>query len=79
MSQEGDIRTIDEVATYLRLGRRTVYRLAQSGEIPGKKILNRWRFHIKDVEAWVRSTGTDQGPAAAAQGANDSGTEDTGT
>ena len=54
MGEASDIMTIDEVATYLRLGRRAVYRLAQSGELPGRKILNRWRFHLKDVEAWVR-------------------------
>ncbi|MDD9966211.1 MAG: helix-turn-helix domain-containing protein [Myxococcales bacterium] len=47
--------TVDEVARYLRLGRRVVYRLAQEGVLPGRKIANRWRFHLEDIEAWVRT------------------------
>ena len=50
-----DVMTIDDVARYLRLGRRTIYRLAQLGELPGRKIANRWRFHIDEIEAWLRS------------------------
>jgi excisionase family DNA binding protein len=46
--------TIDDVAAYLRLGRRSVYRLAVGREIPGRKVLGRWRFHLRDVEAWLR-------------------------
>jgi excisionase family DNA binding protein len=50
-----DVMTIDEVARYLRLAPRTVYKLAKSGNLPGRKIANRWRFHQYDIEAWVRS------------------------
>jgi len=31
---EGDILTLDEVAAYLKAGKRTIYRLAASGEMP---------------------------------------------
>lgn len=55
--------TVDEVAQYLRLGRRVVYRLAQEGVLPGRKIANRWRFHPRDIEAWVR-----QQPGSGASG-----------
>lgn len=51
---QDQIMTVDEVARYLRLGRRVVYRLAQEGVLPGRKIANRWRFHLRDIEAWVR-------------------------
>lgn len=61
-----EVMTIDEVAAYLRLGRRVVYRLAQQGELPGRKIANRWRFHLRDVENWVRcGPANDTVPAAA--------------
>ena len=33
--REGEILTLDEVALYLKAGKRTVYRLVQQGEIPG--------------------------------------------
>jgi excisionase family DNA binding protein len=32
---ESEILTLEEVAAYLKAGKRTVYRLAQKGEIPG--------------------------------------------
>lgn len=39
MNQTGDeILTLDEVAVYLKAGKKTVYRLAQQGEIPGFKL-----------------------------------------
>ena len=52
---QNEVMTVDEVAQYLRLGRRVVYRLAQQGDLPGRKIANRWRFHLREVEAWVRN------------------------
>ena len=33
-----EILTLDEVATYLKAGKGTVYRLAQQGEIPAFKL-----------------------------------------
>jgi excisionase family DNA binding protein len=35
---EGDILTLDEVAVYLKAGKRTVYRLASNGQIPAFKL-----------------------------------------
>ena len=52
---QDEVMTVEEVARYLRLGRRVVYRLAQEGVLPGRKIANRWRFHPRDIEAWVRT------------------------
>jgi excisionase family DNA binding protein len=49
------IMTIDELAEYLKLGRRSLYRLAQSGELPGRKIVNRWRFLRSEIDEWIRS------------------------
>ena len=45
--------TLDEVATYLRLSKDTVYRMAQSGKIPASKVGTQWRFRRSDVEAWL--------------------------
>lgn len=58
-----NVMTIDEVATYLQLGRRSVYRLLKQGDLPGRKVLGRWRFHVQDVDAWVRRGASDGGTA----------------
>jgi len=49
-----EIMTIDEAAAFLQLGKRSVYKLAKEGKIPGKKVLNKWRFDKEALRAWVR-------------------------
>ena len=44
IDQKDEILTIDEVAAYLKVGKRTVYRLAASGQIPAFKLGGTWRF-----------------------------------
>ena len=54
-----EILTVDEVATYLKAGKRTVYRLAASGIIPAFKLGGTWRFRRTDLDAWItQRTGT---------------------
>jgi excisionase family DNA binding protein len=54
-----EILTVDEVATYLKVGKRTVYRLAASGIIPAFKLGGTWRFRRTDLDAWITlRTGT---------------------
>jgi len=47
------IMTLDEVVAYLRLPKSTVYRLVQSGKIPGQKAGRQWRFHRDAIDAWL--------------------------
>ena len=51
---EGDILTLDEVAAYLKAGKRTIYRLAASGEIPAFKLGGTWRFLRADIDRWIK-------------------------
>ena len=51
---EKEILTIEEAAEYLQIGKRSVYKLAKEGTIPGKKILNKWRFEKGSLREWVR-------------------------
>jgi excisionase family DNA binding protein len=53
-SVEKEILTIKEAAAYLQIGIRSLYRLAREGRIPGKKVLNKWRFTRKSLQAWIR-------------------------
>lgn len=50
---EGEILTLDEVATYLKAGKRTVYRLAAEGTLPGFKLGGTWRFRRSDLDQWM--------------------------
>ena len=44
---------VDEVAELLRVSRHTVYRLAQRGDLPGRKIGRIWRFSRSGVEQYL--------------------------
>lgn len=47
--------TIDELVTYLKIGRTKLYSMAQKGFIPGKKIGNQWRFDREEIDEWIKS------------------------
>ncbi|MBN2125300.1 MAG: helix-turn-helix domain-containing protein [Deltaproteobacteria bacterium] len=50
-----EILTIGEAAQYLQIGKRSLYKLANQGKIPGKKVFNRWRFEKESLKAWIRN------------------------
>lgn len=47
------ILTIKDVADYLKVNERTIYRLAASGELPGFKVGNSWRFKQSELEQYI--------------------------
>ena len=47
------VLTVREVAAYLNVGEKTIYRLAQRGELPGFKVAGTWRFRHADMDAWI--------------------------
>ncbi|EKO9556880.1 methylation-associated defense system helix-turn-helix domain-containing protein MAD1 [Pseudomonas aeruginosa] len=52
--EPGQILTLDEVAAYLKVGKRTVYRLAAAKKIPAFKVGGIWRFSRADIDGWIR-------------------------
>jgi excisionase family DNA binding protein len=50
----GGILTIKEVAIYLKVTERTIYRLAAAKKIPAFKIGGSWRFSRPDIDSWIR-------------------------
>jgi excisionase family DNA binding protein len=57
-----EILTIEEVAAYLKAGRRTVYRLAANGQIPAFKLGGTWRFQRAELDRWIAARiGTPEG------------------
>lgn len=53
---EGEILTLEEVAAYLKAGKRTVYRLAQQGAIPAFKLGGSWRFRRAELDQWIAAS-----------------------
>ena len=46
--------TVRDVATLLNVDEKTIYRLAQKGDLPGFKVLRSWRFQKEDVGQWIQ-------------------------
>jgi excisionase family DNA binding protein len=45
--------TVRDVAAILNVDEKTIYRLAQRGDLPGFKVSGSWRFQRSDLEAWI--------------------------
>lgn len=67
---EGGILTIKEVAEYLKVTERTIYRLAAAKQIPAFKVGGSWRFSRPEIDAWIKQQST-AGIGPTEQGADD--------
>ena len=47
--------TVRDVAAFLNVDEKTIYRLTQKGDLPGFKVLGSWRFQKPDIESWIES------------------------
>ena len=61
-----EILTLKDVAAYLKIGERTVYRLVQDGRLPGFKVGGAWRFHRAHLDRWI-ATQTERAPGREPQ------------
>ena len=48
-----EILTVQEVAALLKVADKTVYTMAQKGEIPAFKVRGQWRFRRTDIDTWI--------------------------
>jgi excisionase family DNA binding protein len=51
---ENAIMTIGEVADYVKVTERTIYRLAGAKQIPAFKVGGSWRFSKADIDGWIK-------------------------
>lgn len=58
---ENEILTIKEVADYLKVTERTIYRLAAAKQIPAFKVGGSWRFARADIDSWIRQQSASPG------------------
>lgn len=47
--------TIDEVAEYLRVTRRTIYRYIEQGKLPAYKVGDSWRFSDEAIAEYLKN------------------------
>jgi len=50
---DDEILTIRDVAALLKVGEKTIYTMAQTGDLPGFKVRGQWRFRRSDIDAWI--------------------------
>nr|WP_205930631.1 MULTISPECIES: helix-turn-helix domain-containing protein [Rhizobium] len=48
-----EIPTLPEVAQLLKVAERTVYTMAQKGQLPAFKVGGQWRFQRIDIDQWI--------------------------
>lgn len=47
--------TLDELASYLKIPKSTLYKLVQEGRVPGQKLGKQWRFGKPAIDRWLDS------------------------
>lgn len=48
-----ELMTVKEVANYLRVTEKTIYRLLRRGDIPATKVGHQWRFKKNSIDEWL--------------------------
>ena len=48
-----ELMTLDEVANYLRVTEKTIYRLLKRRKIPATRVGQRWRFDKASIDRWL--------------------------
>lgn len=56
-----DILTVDELASYLKVPKSTVYKLAQEGRVPAQKVGKHWRFSKEAIDGWLKTEPKESG------------------
>lgn len=52
-TDEHQVLTIDELATYLKVSKSTLYKLVQEGKVPAQKVGRHWRFRRETIDRWL--------------------------
>jgi excisionase family DNA binding protein len=47
------LMTIDDLADYLKVTKRTIYEWLKTNKIPAIKIVGQWRFKKDKIDAWI--------------------------
>jgi excisionase family DNA binding protein len=50
------LMTLEELADYLRVTKKTIYRLVEKGRIPAIKVGHQWRFDKSSIDTWLQES-----------------------
>jgi PTS system nitrogen regulatory IIA component len=53
MNNDSDIMTLGELASYLKLAKKTILRLVHRRELPSFKVASQWRFKRSLIDEWI--------------------------
>lgn len=56
MAERSGLLTTRDMQDLLQIDRSTIYRMAESGEIPALKVGKQWRFQAAEVEKWLNAS-----------------------
>ncbi len=48
-----EVLKLKDVVALLKVSEKTIYSMAQAGELPAFKVRGQWRFSRKDLDAWI--------------------------
>ena len=48
-----EILTVEEAAAFLQKIRRSLYKLAREGKVPGKMVMKTWKLEKEALKRWV--------------------------
>ena len=54
-----ELMKLEEVADYLRVAEKTIYRLIDKQGIPAIRVGHQWRFDKADIDTWLRQNSID--------------------
>ena len=49
----GDVLTIEELATYLKVSKSSLYKIVREGKIPPQQVGRHWRFRKSAIDLWL--------------------------
>jgi excisionase family DNA binding protein len=48
-----DILTLQEIVGYLKVDKKTIYRMVKENHLPAFRVGSLWRFKREDVDNWI--------------------------
>lgn len=48
-----DILTLEELSTYLKIPKSTLYKIVREGRLPCQKVGRHWRFRKVAIDRWL--------------------------
>ena len=55
----GAVLTIEDLSSYLKVPKSTLYKLVREGKVPSQKVGRHWRFRKEAIDRWLEDTGGD--------------------